>query len=224
MKRALVVLLLWPSLALAALDQRKACLDGDGPEARAPCEVAYAANPDDIEVVIKLAWTRIANHEPAEGIDFLREVSERHPDDWRLHYNLAGALAAVAAYHMAGEPVERAMALHDDPRIKHLAAEIYQNNDQPGLAHEMHLILAEAGWRVAMFELAEDYAMARGVDYDQPLARSWYEQAAGAGHVLAMRILANKLEAGAFGGDPDLEGARYWREQAARATEGLPGG
>ena len=210
-----------PAATLGASTERQVCLTGDG---RQPCEAAYRADPDDTEVIIKLAWTRISNHEPAEGIDFLREASQRHPQDWRLHFNLAGALAAVAAYHMAGEPVERAMALNDDPRIKHLAAEIYQNNDQPGLAHEMHLILARAGWRVAMFELAEDYALGRGAGYDQPLARHWYERAGAAGHVLAMRILADKLEAGAFGEDPDLESARYWREQAARATQGLPGG
>jgi TPR repeat protein len=210
--------------AQAAPDHRRLCLEIDGPEARAPCDIAYAADPDDLDVAFKLAWTRIGNHEPAEGIDFLREVAAAHPDDWRGHFNLAGALAAVAAYHLAGPPVERALALNDAPFIKHLAAEIYQNNGEPGRAHQMHLALAAAGWRNAMFELAEDYALGRGVAYDQPQARLWYQAAAQAGHVLAMRILAEKLEIGAFGGDPDPEGAAHWRGEAASATKGLPGG
>ena len=217
-----VVLLLTPGGAMA--DAAADCAAASGEAAIEPCRTALETDRDDLESGFKLAWALLGHNQESDGIEVFRRLAEEHPEDERTHFNLAGALASVSAYGDATAPIERALELAAIEReIQKLAAAIFLNNRDYEKAHEMHRELAAAGDRTAMFDLAEDYALGRGAGYDQPLARQWYEEAAKAGHVGAMTVLAAKLESGAFGDPKDPEGAAYWRQQASETARGLPG-
>ena len=201
-----------------------ACRAASGSAAIEPCRAALRADRDDLESGFRLGWALLGYNQESDGIAVFRKLAEEHPEDQRTHFNLAGALASVSAYKDATAPIERALELNVIKwEIRKLAAAIFLNNRDYLRAHEMHRELAASGDRTAMFDLAEDYALGRGTGYDQPLARHWYEEAARAGHVGAMTVLAAKLESGAFGAPKDPEGAAYWRQQASETARGLPG-
>lgn len=219
---AVLLLPLWA--AAEETGPGEACRRAAGEEAILPCRAALEENRADLESGFKLAWTLLGHNQEAQGIELFRQLAEEHPADRRTHFNLAGALASVSAYKDAKAPIARALDLAAmELEIQKLAAAIYLNTRDYAQAHEMHLKLADAGVRTSMFDLAEDYALGRGVAYDQAKARRWYQAAAEAGHVGAMTVLAAKLESGAFGEPKDPEGAAFWRQQAADAARGLPG-
>lgn len=219
-----LALLLWPGAIAANTGPRAACLEASGKAAIAPCRAALDADPDDLESGFKLGWALLGHNRESDGIAVFRRLAEEHPANEAAHFNLAGALASVSAYKDATAPIERALELAAIKwEIQKLAAAIYLNNRDYERAHAMHRKLATAGDRTAMFDLAEDYALGRGTGYDQPLAKHWYEEAAKAGHVGAMTVLAAKLESGAFGDPKDPDSAAYWRQQASEAARGLPG-
>lgn len=219
-----LALLLWPGTATADIGPREACQAARGKAAIAPCQAALDADPGDLESGFKLGWALLGHNQESDGIAVFRKLAEEHPANEAAHFNLAGALASVSAYKDAAAPIERALELSAIKwEIQKLAAAIHLNNRNYPRAHEMHRELATAGDRTAMFDLAEDYALGRGTGHDQPLARQWYEEAAKAGHVGAMTVLAAKLESGAFGDPKDPGSAAYWRQQASEAARGLPG-
>lgn len=222
---AAVFALIFPLTAAAGETAVKDdCRYAEGEAAIAPCRAALEADRGDLESGFKLAWALLGHNRESDGIAIFRQLAEEHPEDRRTHFNLAGALASVSAYTDAKAPIARALDLAAmELEIQKLAAAIYLNTKDYAQAHEMHLKLAGAGLRTSMFDLAEDYALGRGVRYDQAEARRWYQAAAEAGHVGAMTVLAAKLESGAFGDPRDPAGAAYWRQQAADAARGLPG-
>ncbi|MEX0922943.1 MAG: hypothetical protein WDZ84_09210 [Rhodovibrionaceae bacterium] len=222
---AAAAFLLWPAAILAGeSDPAAACRAATGKAAIEPCERALKADSGDLESGFKLAWAMLGHNRETDAVELFTQLAEAQPENEDAHFNLAGALASVSAYEAATPPIERALALTaGQPRTQKLAAAIYLNSRSYEKAHAMHVKLAAAGDRTSMFDLAEDYALGRGAGYDQPAARHWYEEAAKAGHVGAMTVLAAKLESGAFGDPKDPEGAVYWRRQAAEAARGLPG-
>ncbi len=218
-------MLLWPRLAGGeAGDHAETCRAAQDRAALEPCQAALEADPNDLESGFKLAWTMLGHNRETDAVELFTALATAHPENENAHFNLAGALASVSAYEDATAPIERALARQAPQRkTQRLAAAIYLNARSYEKAHAMHRILAEAGERTSMFDLAEDYALGRGTGYDQPLARRWYENAAKAGHVGAMVVLAAKLESGAFGAPSNPAAAAYWRQAAAQAARGLPG-
>ena len=234
MRTALVLLaLLLPvhvaageSDALAAdptSDWMEACLAAPRVAAVEPCERALSARPDDIEMERRLAWGLLATYRETEAVDRFVTIAQKRPDDPQAHFDAASVMTGLRMYPQAVPHLQRALALAPD-LLEHqrLAAILFVHTDDWAAAHAANRVLAVAGVPTGLFDLARDFAQGRGVEPDQAEARRWYERAAEAGHVGAMRALAEKLHYGAFSTPPEPQLAGFWRDRAAAAVAGLP--
>jgi TPR repeat protein len=219
------------ALAVAALadgaaaedDPAAACREAHRVAAVAPCERALAADPKDLEAERRLAWGLLATYRETEAIERFAAIAHRRPNDARAHFDLASVMTGLRMYGQAVPYLKRALAL-DPGTLAHqrLAAILFVHTEDYAGAHAAHRAIAAAGVPTGLFDLAQDYAQGRGTDPDQAQARHWYERAAEAGHVRAMRLLADKLEFGAFGTPPEPRLAAVWRARARAAVAGLP--
>lgn len=226
MRRALlaVPLFLLPAVAAPAAENwAAACRAASRVAAVAPCEKALAADPADVGAARRLAWGLLATYRETEAIRRFEALARARPDDPQAQLDVASVMTGLRMYPQAVPYMHRALALAPQrTAIQRLAAILFLHTEDYAAAHAAHRALAEAGVAVGLYDLARDYAQGRGTNPDQALARQWYERAAAAGHVGAMRALADKLEYGAFGTPPEPQLARMWRQRAAAAVAGLP--
>ncbi len=202
----------------------RACLAAPRVEAVAPCTAALeTADPAEgalrLALERQLAWGLLATYRETDAIERFAAIAEAHAGELRAQLDLASVLVGLRVYDAAEAPLARALAL--DPghlETNRLAALFYAIRGRHEAAHRAHRRLAERGVLTAMFDLAEDFAQGRGVEPDQTRARRWLESAAGGGHVLAMRTLAEKLRHGAFGTPAEPEKAAFWLGEAERAS------
>ncbi|WP_119168759.1 hypothetical protein [Algihabitans albus] len=189
-----------------------------------PCGAALTADPSDIEAERRLAWGLLATYRETEAIDRFVTIARRRPDDPQAHFDAASVMTGLRMYPQAIPHLRRALALAPDLlRHQRLAAILFVHTGDWAEAHAAHRMLAVAGLPTGLFDLAQDFAQGRGVAPDQAEARHWYERAAEAGHVGAMRSLSEKLRYGAFGTPPEPQLAGRWQARAEAAVEGLPG-
>lgn len=188
-----------------------------------PCERALSARPDDIEAERRLAWGLLATYRETEAVERFLTIARRRPADPQAHFDAASVMTGLRMYPQAVPHLQRALDLAPD-LLEHqrLAAILFVHTGDWAAAHAANRVLAVAGVPTGLFDLARDFAQGRGVEPDQGEARRWYERAAEAGHVGAMRALAEKLHYGAFGTPPEPRLAGVWRARAAAAVAGLP--
>ncbi len=225
MRRALLaaVLILAAPVPAVAEDWAAACRAASRVAAVAPCEKALAADPTDVQAARRLAWGLLATYRETEAIRRFEALARTRPDDAQAQLDVASVMTGLRMYPEAVPYMRRALALAPQrTAVQRLAAILFLHTEDYAAAHAAHRALAEAGVAVGLYDLARDYAQGRGTDPDQAQARHWYERAAAAGHVGAMRALADKLEYGAFGTPPEPDLAQLWRQRAAAAVAGLP--
>lgn len=196
-----------------------ACLSAPRSQAVPACEAALAARPGDLALRRKLAWSYLASYRETDALALLAAIAEERPDDAAAQFDLAAAAAGLRDYPRALAALRVALRLAPgELRILRLGARLYEETGAPAAAFALHRRLALAGQPIGMFDLAEDYAQGRGTEPNQQHARTWYTRAAEAGHVMAMTVLAAKLDSRAFGTAPDPDGAAFWRRRAEEAT------
>lgn len=194
------------------------CRKTQGQQALAPCERAVAASPEDVTLRRRLAWAYQATFHVERAIAELEAVAERHPNDAKVYYDLAAIHAGQRRFARAEESLQRALALKPDHRPSYELSELlFELTGRDEELFDFHMSLALKGQPEAMFDLARDFAIARGTVRDVKRARDWYTRAANAGHVLAMEVLAIMLEDGLFGTPPEPENAAHWRVMAQEA-------
>ena len=194
------------------------CRQTQGKQALAPCERAVAASPEDVSLRRRLAWAYQATFHVERAIAELEAVAERHPYDAKAYYDLAAIHAGQRRFARAEESLRRALTLKPDHRPSYELSELlFELTGRDEALFDFHMGLALKGQPEAMFDLARDFAIARGTVRDVKRARDWYARAAEAGHVLAMDVLAIMLEDGLFGTPPEPENAAHWRVMAQQA-------
>ncbi len=197
------------------------CRLSQGKQALAPCERAVAASPDDVTLRRRLAWAYQAAFHVERAIAELKAVTERHPHDATAFYDLAAAHAGQRRFAQAEESLRVALALKPDHRPSYELSELlFELTGRDEELFDFHMSWALEGQPGAMFDLARDFAIARGTIRDIKRARDWYTRSAEAGHVLAMDVLAIMLEGGLFGTPPEPENAAHWRVMSLH-TRGL---
>lgn len=207
--------LLAGSRPAGASEAAAACLAAPRVAAAEPCARALALEPGNLAVERQLAWGLLATWRETEAVERFAAIAARRPDELRAQLDLAAVLVGLRAWDEAEAPLRRALALGPgEVETNRLAALYFAVRGDHAAAHRAHRRLAGRGVATAMFDLAEDYAQGRGTEPDQARARRWLEAAAGAGHVLAMRSLSEKLRYGAFGTPPEPERADWWLRRA----------
>ncbi len=194
------------------------CRLSEAKKALIPCQRAVAASPDDVTLRRRLAWAYQAAFHVERAIAELEEVTARHPHDAKAFYDLAAAHAAQRRFALAEESLRVALALKPDHRPSYELSELlFELTGRDEELFDFHMGLALKGQPGAMFDLARDFATARGTIRDIKRARDWYTRSAEAGHILAMDVLAIMLEGGLFGTSPEPENAAHWRVMAQKA-------
>ena len=203
---------------LASSHDEVLCRHMQGEEALAPCERAVAASPDDVMLRRRLAWAYQAVFHVERAIAELEAIAERKPYDAKAFYDLAAAHAGQRRFARAEESLRVALSLKPDHRPSYELSELlFELTGRDEKLFDFHMTLALKGQPEAMFDVARDFATARGTIRDIKRARDWYTRSADAGHVLAMDVLAIMLEGGFFGTPPEPENAAHWRVMAQKA-------
>ena len=210
----------WLPLALlllaapaAAETWHERCAAAPAAEAFKPCEEALIDDPDDTLALKRLGDIALGSHGEWRAVELYGRRIALEPDNPEAWFDQAAALATMWYFVEAAEPLRQALAL--DPgnvAFQRLAAIVFERAGPAEAAVAAHRSLAEAGIDTGMYDLAQDLHYGRGTPSDGAQARLWYERAAAAGHVGAMRALAEHLPFGALGIE-DPGRADYWRQQ-----------
>lgn len=207
----------------AAADPAQVCRTAPRVAAVEPCQAALRTDPQDLEAQRRLAWGLLATYRETEAVERFVALARARPEDPQAQFDAASVMTGLRMYPQALPYLRRALHLAPDLLThQRLAAILFLHTEDWVEAHAAHRVLAVAGLPTGLFDLAQDFAQGRGVAPDQAEARRWYERAAEAGHVGAMRTLAEKLRYGAFGTPPEPQLASRWSAKAEAAVAGLP--
>lgn len=215
------IALLAASPAPAQADWRALCADPQGWKALDDCAAAVRAVPENLEAQRRLAWLLLSNNREPRALELFGRLAVLEQDNPEAQFDYAAALATVWDYQAAVLPITRAIRLKgDEPRYYRLAAVIYEQLARSDEAFVFHLRLARLGDRIAMYDLASDYAQGRGTEADDAAALHWFEAAAAQDHVGAMEQLAEAYGSGGLGLARDPARAEHWQQRAAAARAG----
>jgi TPR repeat protein len=193
---------------------RTRCLETEALDAAPFCEAALAAREDDRQILQHFAWVMLSHNMEESSIRLFERLVQLDPEDPDAYFQLAAAQATMFNYAAAEEAIRTALHLRPDHLPSHrLAGIVYEHLGLDDLAFSTHMVLARAGLRTGMYDLAQDFHYGRGTARDGRRARNWYEAAAAKGHVAAMEMLAEGYAVGLFG-EPDDESAEIWRQRA----------
>jgi len=190
--------------------------DGDA----ASCAEALDREPDDVGLRRNYARSLYVAGAYLAALMEYREVVSRAPGEARSHLDLAGAYGSLRQYHDAIDPIEEAMRLApDDLIVLRTAAIIYREVDRDADAHAAELHSAELGDMLAMYELSQNYKYGIGTTVDGGESVRWLKRAAEAGHIFAMKQLAEVYLEGLLGQEVDEARALEWAARAHQALE-----
>lgn len=188
-----------------------------------PCEEALIDDPGDLVALKRLGDFYLANRDEWRAVALYQQRIDREPENADAWFDHAAALATMWYFADASPSMHRALALEPERLLFHrLAVVVFEQSGEPEAAFRAHLALAEAGVEVGMYDLARDYHYGRGIEADAEKAGFWYRRAAEAGHVGAMKALAEHLPLGALGAPAPEEAERWGREAESirRSYEG----
>ncbi|MDX1709600.1 MAG: hypothetical protein R3316_00510 [Rhodovibrionaceae bacterium] len=193
---------------------RAKCLATKSLEATPFCEAALTARADDRGVLKHYAWVMLSHNMEESSIRLFQRLVALDPENADAHFQLAAAQATMFNYAQAESAIRTALHLRPHHLPSHrLAGIVYEHLGLDELAFSTHMVLARAGLRTGMFDLAMDFQYGRGTAQDGKRARDWYEAAAAEGHVAAMDMLAEGHRNGLFG-EPDNDAAEAWQQRA----------
>lgn len=208
--------------AFAATEELKAlCAKGARNGDIAVCGAAHKAFPDDLKVRKDYARAVYISGRYDAALEIYKDLAAKQPKDAQAQLDYAGMLGSLKRYPEAVAPIEAAMRL--DPRniiTFRTAVIIYRNVKQPASAFKAALGGAALGDRLAMYELAWFYFEGEGTEKNETEGVKWMEKAAEAGHVAAMREVAEIYLDGLRGQQPDQDKALKWAREARKSRFG----
>lgn len=204
--------------AFAATEELKdLCAKGARNGDIAVCEAAHKAFPNDLKVRKNYARAVYITGRYDAALDIYKELAAKQPENAQAQLDYAGALGSLKRYPEAVAPIEAAMRLDPKNLIAfRTAVIIFRNVKQPANSFKASLGGAELGDRLAMYELAWFYFEGEGTEKNETEGVKWMEKAAGAGHVAAMREVAEIYLDGLRGKKPDQEKALKWAKEARK--------
>lgn len=144
----------------------------------------------------------------AAGSGALAQTAEEFLAAGREAHNSGDLIGAMAAYREA--------AVGGSAEAQVWLAWFLDHAEENAEAVSWYSAAAEQGDAGGMAGLAEMYAKGEGVERDPVRARQLFEQAAEAGHVRSMTVLAAAWEAGGLGLAADESRSGEWLLRAAR--------
>ena len=200
----------------AAQDELRAlCAKGAGNGDVTVCTAAAKAYPDDLTVQKHYGRALYVSGKYAEAITVFEELAKRQPDSARAHLDLAGVLASLKQYPEAVGPIRMALKIDPDSKVVHrTAAIIFRSVKLMEDAFASSLAGAKLGDHLAMYETAWLMFEGTGTKVDEAAGVVWLEKAAEAGHVSAMKEIAEIYLDGLRGQKPDREKAVKWAKIA----------
>lgn len=160
-------------------------------------------NPEKAEY-----WLQRAAIEGNSEAQFLLGKMYKLRDSNAREQALAGNMLARSASQGFGSAAEF-LQFMENARYK--VAELFHQH--PADIHK----LAQDGDAESQYRLATRYESGHGEPQDNAKALYWFKQAAGNGHVMAMRSLAHIYAKGLDGVTPDPKLAEYWASRAQSA-------
>ncbi len=212
---ALAVLACGPALAQ---DWAATCAAARGQDKVLACNMALKAAPKDVALRRHLGRALLDVGDGMGGATEFGGIAAELETDAAAWYDYAAALATDYRFTEAAVAIARSLAL--DPRrfeANKIAVIAFERSGRDGEAHQANLRLAAMGDRIAMNDIAEALVDGRGVAADPPLAVTWFERAAAAGHIGAMDRLARIHREGLYGRKPDPALAERWARRAEEA-------
>lgn len=202
----------------AATDELKAlCAKGAGNGDIAVCEAAHKAFPDDLVVRKHYARAVYITGRYDDALLIYKELADKQPKNAQAQLDYAGMLGSLKRYPLAVTPIKAAMRL--DPKniiVFRTAVIIFRNVRELEDMFTAALGGAGLGDRLAMYELAWFYFEGEGTPKNEAEGVKWMEKAAEAGHVSAMKEIAEIYLDGLRGTKPDKDKALKWAEEARK--------
>ncbi len=202
--------------ASAAQDElRELCAKGARNGDVTVCTAAAKAFPDDLTVQKNYGRSLYVSGKYAEAVTVFEDLAKRQPGSAKAQLDLAGVLASLKQYPDAVGPIRTAIKLAPDDKIVHRTAVIvFRNARLAEEAFASSVAGAELGDHLAMYETAWFLFDGIGTKVDEPAGVVWLEKAAEAGHVSAMKEIAEIYLDGLRGQKPDKDKAVKWAKIA----------
>jgi len=214
-------LLLTPAAGFAAakkVDHASQCHSLKAKPAITACLAAIKADPGSKELRRRLGFAYLEADLFTDSISALRVVTQRWPNEWQGHFDLASVYGFLQAYPSAVEPIEAAIRIEpDNLQSLMLATIIFRNVRRDETVFRVALRAAGLGERVAMFMTSYHYESGVGTKKDMAQARYWVGKAAVAGHVAAMDQMTKAYLHGEMGFKPDARKAEVWAARVRKA-------
>jgi len=214
-------LLLTPATGFAAdkkASNASQCHSLKAKPAIAACLAAIKADPGSKALRRRLGFAYLEADLFTESISALRVVTQRWPNEWQGHFDLASVYGFLQAYPSAVAPIEAAIQIEpDNLQSLMLATIIFRNVRRDERVFRIALKAARLGERDAMFMTSYHYESGVGTKNDLVQARYWVEKAAAAGHVAAMDQMTKAYLHGEMGFKPDARKAEVWAARARKA-------
>lgn len=214
-------LLLAPTAGIAAAakaSEAKLCHSLKAKPAVTACLAAIKADPGSRKLRRRLGFAYLEADMFTDSIGALRVVTQRWPNQWQGHFDLASVYGFLQAYPSAVGPIEAAIRIEpDNLKSLMLATIIFRNVRRDETVFRVALRAARLGERVAMFMTSYHYESGVGTKKDMAQARYWVEKAAAAGHVAAMDQMTKAFLHGEMGFKPSARKAEVWAARARKA-------